>query len=47
MYILSIGDKMNQYEWNFRKYYGSNQGCYQEIKNIEKRLDDYNIYIYI
>ncbi len=36
---------MNQYEWNFRKYYGSNQGCYQEIKNIEKRLDDYNIYI--
>lgn len=35
---------MNQYEWDFSKYYGSNQGCYQEINNIEKRLDEYNVY---
>lgn len=35
---------MNKYEWDFSKYYGNIQKCYEELETIEKRLTDYDFY---
>ncbi len=35
---------MSKYEWDFSKYYGNIQKCYEELHAIEKKLKDYDFY---